>query len=143
MTGIGRLSFGVDQAASPRYITMANLLWICNVLVLSMLAQVSPLHRYALARRPVTALAGVAIALIACAVVGRSAGVLPRVVAERDRRLAARAALLSEQHEDVLKILYPDPKLLRARAQIAKEYHLSIYRHSEPRRARPTPASSP
>ena len=118
-TGFGRLNFGMDQAMSSRYITVGNLLWVCDA-VLVFLAVRSGRGRL---------LASVAaVAFVVLAAFNSLYGTL-KWTERYEFRLPARGELISGgMNEDLLQRLHPNPRVVIERREILKKYGLGVFR---------------
>ena len=120
LAALGRLSFGVEQASSPRYSTAGLLFWLALIVVATMWLR----HRDA--RLRVAAMAAVLPLLLGLAYYQRSflgvgrAWALPR--------LEATTALLANVDDaEALARVYPDASVPKDRAHLLRERHLSIF----------------
>ena len=122
ITGFGRLGFGIEQATSSRYITIANLFWFGNV-VLVLLVTEKNWSRYA---------AAAALALFAVLVGANSVYGTLKWTERYAFRLPAKAELISGgTDENLLQRLHPNPKLVIERREILKKYHLGPFRDKQ------------
>jgi hypothetical protein len=118
-TGFGRLGFGIDQATSSRYITVGNLLWVCDAVLVLLAAR---------GRRgkPLAVLA--AVAFVALMGVNSVYGTL-KWTERYAFRLPARAELISGgTNEDLLQRLHPNPRIVIERREILRKYRLGVFR---------------
>ena len=124
MTGFGRIAFGVEQAMSSRYVTLANPLWIAIVILIGL--EGSPAVNQGRKSRQRLSLSMFALLalLIACnAVYGTFKWT------ERYHYLApARTALISGDDPAILQRLHPDPRIVIDRREILKRHKLSVFR---------------
>jgi hypothetical protein len=117
MTGLGRVAFGVEQALSSRYITLANPFWMAVIMLAGILASRTPGTLW----HPAAAL--FAFLLVCNAAYGADKWI------ERYRFLApARAELLSGNDPALLQRLHPSPGLVLERREILKRNSLSVFR---------------
>jgi len=116
---LGRLGFGIDQATSSRYITVGNLLWVCDA-VLVLLAVRSGRGKV---------VAGVAaVGFVLLVSVNSVYGTL-KWTERYAFRLPARAELISGgTNEDLLQRLHPNPQIVIERREILKKYRLGVFR---------------
>ncbi|HUW59615.1 MAG TPA: hypothetical protein VMZ06_01315 [Candidatus Bathyarchaeia archaeon] len=118
-TGLGRLGFGIDQATSSRYITVGNLLWVCDAVLLFLALRG--------VRGKVVASAA-AVVFILLASVNSVYGTL-KWTERYVFRLPARAELISGgTNEDLLQRLHPNPQIVIERREILKKYRLGVFR---------------
>jgi hypothetical protein len=129
LSGIGRGRLGPDQALESRYIALSSFLWIGNLVFLSSLAgghgaddrrvfKIIP-------KRLLPAASVVAIIGLVCmnAVAGSQSAT------QRQTFLVlARNELLTFEDEELLSRLFPNVSILKQRAEILREHHLSVYR---------------
>jgi hypothetical protein len=130
MTGVGRMGFGVPQALSPRYITISNLLWISDLVLLSLLAG---RHAHAagvpepdrgLRRAKAASAAGLAV-IVLCSLESALQGV-PFFAAEYHKRILARQELCTAR--DVApRSIYP-PQQQQGEVAVLRRLHLSVFR---------------
>lgn len=118
-TGLGRLGFGIDQATSSRYITVGNLFWVCDAVLVLL----------ALSSRRGKVIAGVAaVGFVLLVSVNSVYGTL-KWTERYAFRLPAREELISGgTNEDLLQRLHPDPQIVIERREILKKYRLGVFR---------------
>lgn len=140
MTAYGRYSFGVAQAISSRYFTIANLYWL-GILGLVVLATTAaqaadrdgaegmPTRekaRWSRAFRPTLVLLA---ALLFCQGVAGAIGFRQDSKTRVWLRANLRGELPSEQVQDPVPLLpYPDKEIVRQRLEILERLQLSVYR---------------
>ena len=139
ITAIGRAGFGVAQAMASRYVTMANPIWITNLVLLTVLVS-SPFRGERNDKqtakmtgwRLVACLAIVAIiSLIAYSSIdGRTLGryrheFLSPVV---DELALGDAYDNPEYHYAMLEAIHPKPDVVMERISFLREFRLSLYR---------------
>jgi hypothetical protein len=114
ITAVGRAGFGVQQAASSRYATIATLFWVGLVLLVSSDARL---------RRACFG----AIAIFLLIADGRGA---EQAVYDSLERAAVREALLSRDPDGALRINLPEQEVLRHRPDIEllRAHHLTAFR---------------
>ena len=124
MTGFGRIAFGVEQAMSSRYVTLANPLWIAIVILIGLEGSLAANQ----GRKTPTRLSLSILALLAFLIVCNAAyGTLKWT--ERYHYLApARTALISSDDPAILQRLHPDPRIVIDRREILKRHKLSVFR---------------
>lgn len=137
MTGIGRASIGQWQALSPRYITMANLLWISNVTLLLLIIQIRLARTRGEVRerqggRAVSLAAFLILGGIVCLAAIASIGGVADMYRHRDLMAAARAEILAVKDDEPLRHLAPFQrgKDIMPTIEILKRYHLSVFRET-------------
>lgn len=120
LTGIGRVGFGVAQALSSRDITFANLFWIAALVLLALTT----------AKKP--AKSGWAL----CCVAGLALLVAFNSIRARNdfrdyhRSLsAARVELFRLRDDSKLRLLFPNPDIIRQCVPILSKYRLSVFRN--------------
>ena len=123
ITGIGRVGFGVEQALSPRYVTMAMLFWVSLAAVVALSGKGFIERRGAIARLAFTGFVAAAALLAARTYASSWRG--------GEQGLASREAILRlgadcVRHADVapdacLQRVYPNPETIRARVPILRE----------------------
>lgn len=118
-TGFGRLGFGIDQATSSRYITVGNLLWVCDGVLLLLALRGSR-------GKVLTMVAAVAFVMLMG--VNSVYGTL-KWTERYAFRLPARAELISGgMNEDLLQRLHPNPRIVIERREILRKYRLGVFR---------------
>lgn len=131
LTGTGRMSFGIAQALSSRYIVSGNLLWISDLALLYLLVKTSRPPRAGRGIQPYLTGAGVAaVALLACCALRSSKAAKPDLAGMSHRLAAGRAALLAGGDDEALRLIHPNPKALREKREVLKRYHLSVFRQA-------------
>jgi len=137
MTGIGRASIGQWQALSPRYITMANLLWICNATLLVLIIQISVRRARSEGRerpggRAVSLAAFVILGWIVCLAAIASIGGKADMYRHRDLMAAARTEILAVKDDEPLRHLPPfrAGRDIMPTIEILKRYRLSVFRET-------------
>jgi hypothetical protein len=132
MTGLGRVGLGLNQATAPRYITVANLLWIPGIVFTYLLARSGLSLRMpqwcGRRRLPVAFPAMVVLALVVGGIIYRSECSLPRYQAEWKARESARAVLASGEADSRAGILHPSLDGLREAVELLRRYRLSVFR---------------
>lgn len=121
LTGLARVGFGTDQAMSSRYITLANPLWLANVLLACTF--LTPLTGHARTRAIRIAGWTFALLLVTSSLYGGYRWT-ERCHAYRQ----ARPALLSGEEPELLRRLYPDVSVLLERREFLKKHRLSVFR---------------
>jgi len=133
MAGVGRVGFGFTQALSPRYVTMSNLLWVSNIVLLYLLVKGEASHprgphplrglrRFSLA-------AGlVALVLMISLAFWTSIQAAPGFAMEHERRAAALAELRSAHDGRVPRAIYPSQRQRGTELEVLRRYHLSLFR---------------
>jgi hypothetical protein len=125
MTGLGRVAFGPDQAASSRYVSIANLLWIAIACLTWWVAELDgPCWIQKAPRAVFLSLLGLVLLLITGNAVYGSLRWSERYY----YLLPARAALISGQDPGLLQRLHPEPRILLERTEILKRYRLTVFR---------------
>jgi hypothetical protein len=133
LSAMGRTSFGVKQALAPRYVTISTLFWI-SVVVVTASVIVPPLKNSGdLKPLPKIILTTVTIlALLAFTSTGIS-WISSWTNLLRYAKIHQAGLVCVQHYEEAsdrcLQIHYPDPKVLRQRAQWLKENHLSLFRN--------------
>jgi hypothetical protein len=124
MTGFGRIAFGVEQAMSSRYVTLANPLWIAIVILMGLEGSlVVNQGRKTLRRLSISMLALLAFLIVCNAAYGTLKWT------ERYHYLApARTALISGDDPAILQRLHPDPRIVIVRREILRRHKLSVFR---------------
>jgi len=131
LTGMGRMSFGIDQALTSRYLLLSNLLWVSDLALLYLLVKTSRPPRAGWGMRSLPAGAGVvAIALLTCCALRSSAAAKPAFISFSHQLAAGRAALLSGRDDEALRMINANPKAAREAAEVLKRYHLSVFRQT-------------
>ena len=121
MTGTGRLAFGVEQAMSSRYVTLANPFWVSLIVLSGLLAaRARPGKRK-------TVWAALIALLTFLLIVNGGYGTLKWTERYRFRE-EARAALISGNDTELLERLHPKPGLVLERREILRRYKLSVFR---------------
>ena len=128
ITGLARAGFGSDQALSSRYITVSSLLWIADVVFLSLVAKFASQKKSSY----VAAGAVVVIALLAGISSARS---IPSGAERRSNLSTVRHEMIVLQgiyrpdaENAMLGYVYPKPEVAYSRLWILQKYHLSLYR---------------
>ncbi len=124
ITGVGRVGFGRTQALTPRYVTIANLLWVAVAALLFFLGA-GLLRRK---RRGLGGLAYLAVAAIVAASLMSSGEAVPKMRTTSERLAAARAEVWRAEDEELLQVLYPDVSVLKERIAKLRELKLSVFR---------------
>jgi hypothetical protein len=125
MSGVGRLGFGVSQALSTRYVSIANLFWI-SVALLGLAVGYgggSPWQRF----MGMAATAWVVIAVVTCSAFSVKF-FRERSVWLQTGRDALIAAELAPPNQELLLHLYPSVPELLARAEVLRRWQLSLFR---------------
>jgi hypothetical protein len=148
VTGIARVGFTRAQALSSRYVTVANLLWISNIVLLFLFSKVSSKELkneilgidsdalqkdefFRICRRKISSQTFVAAVLtvIVVLMIFNSFYATMEFEGRYLRLEPARKELLGAVRDDeLLKNLYPDPKEVKVRREILKKYKLSVFR---------------
>lgn len=125
MAGLGRVGFGPSQALSSRYVTIAQLLWVSNVVLAYLLA--SRLGRDA---RGTLARWGIAAAMVLFGLLLAVNGLYGTLKwTERYAyRVPARAELLAGNDPELLRRLHPDVEIVKARREVLRRHGLSVFR---------------
>ena len=124
LTSFGRASLGNHQALAQRYATIAGLFWIALVVlacVYRTIATTPPAGSYA---------AFAALVLFACSVTMSSFEGRIYFMRQYAFLAPARAELLSLQHDDLIRRLFPSPEFVKQHAHTLKEHRLSVFRDS-------------
>jgi hypothetical protein len=126
LTGLARVDMSTAQAMSPRYVTLANLLWASNIMLAYLILTPrtdtgTPLRNL---RTPI-AVVGALLALFISmsSLYGAYRWTERYAVYER-----ARVELLAGEDKGNLHYLYPDVAVLLERRAILQRYGLSIFR---------------
>jgi len=123
LTGVARVGFGIEQALSSRYITMANPLWAA-VIVLVWLAWASRSG----SEGSVSRRRGQAVAvLFALLLIGASLYGAYRWTERCHAYRAARAELLTGSDPELLRRFHPEVPVIIERREILRHYGLSIF----------------
>ena len=129
--GVGRLGDKWWLALSPRYIGFSVWFWVGLIALLSFKAalasQNNQLNKLNLFWRRFApkCLRLISVLSIACSILGAGLGIYLRYIPLS----AARSALIAGQETDeTLRQIYPNPDFLRRQLEVAKQYHLTIYR---------------
>jgi hypothetical protein len=133
VSGVGRLGFGAGQALSPRYVTLANLFWISNVVLLYLVARTGRSGLQGGIRRqgigPEFAVAAYcALGVMVLLAARSSIAAAPYFRQMEEKLLPARAELRRGENEELLGRLYPDVKSLLPRLEVLKKRRLSVFR---------------
>jgi hypothetical protein len=132
LTAMGRGALGSDQALSSRYLTIANLFWISNVVFLYLLVNSKKprvnTHRENRLRKYALVSISVIVVLIALSSAHRTVSAINNY----EYLLAGRNELLSVKEEELyepLRPLYPSADIVKERVTILKRYGLSLFRN--------------
>ncbi len=118
ITGVGRLGFGIDQAMSSRYVTMAQLLWVSDLALAMAVWRPSP-RRWGFA----------AALVIAGLVLSANSAYGTLKWTERYRhRMPAQAELVKGDDPELLSRLHPEPQLVLNRREVLRELELSVFK---------------
>ena len=124
MTAYGRYTFGIGQALSTRYFTIANFYWIGLAGVVVVALRAAPRRKAATA-----AFLGLALCLLAGAAIGT------RDFAADSRGKQELRALLRGQEattpEAAAQVPFPDAETVRQRIETLRDLRLSLFRPSE------------
>ena len=129
VTAMGRVSLGLTQALSSRYIIFSSLLWIANAILLAFLAGVRAKNT-GLTERKLTTPEYVGALIAVLLLFLSSAGGTVATVERATKRLAARDELLRPQNIQRLQPLYPDIAVVLERTETLQRYHLSLFREA-------------
>ncbi len=122
ITGVGRVGFGSSQAMSPRYITLANLLWVAVFVLVALW-----LRERSSDRMTARVLAcGTALLLAFCSLYGTY-----RWTERYNYRIAVRETLLHGDDMEMLRRIHPEPEKISARRDVLRRLGLSIFRDAE------------
>ena len=125
VTAVGRLAFGVEQAMSSRYVTLADPLWLA-MLALAFLASAIRFRAQGarVKRRFLVGLTAVFVALLS---VNAAYGAY-KWTERYHYEVPARDALLTGDDPELLGRLHPDPNVVLERRPILQKHHLSVFR---------------
>ncbi len=131
LTGVARSGFGLRQALSSRYVTISNLFWICNIVLLCLLAN----RRHIRFKNRLVSIRPIVFLIVIIIVFFLTVNSINSVSSLKEHyRIIkpARDELLSAQpmDDELLKRLYPDPNAVRLFVEILKKYKLSVFRES-------------
>ena len=128
-TGVGRLTFGLDQGMSPRYLTCLNLLWLADIALVTLYIGCVWSNW-----QTTTRLACVAVACIFAGLLTLNSLYGAYRWSERYAyRMPARTELRSGNNPELLQRLFPvpnlsDSKLVIEYREILRKYKLSVFR---------------
>lgn len=121
VTALGRLSFGIEQALSSRYVTPANHFWAAHAVFWALTAQ---------AHAKVWLTRGVTLAILAAGlflVPFQRHGQI-QLAATQEHILAGSAALLAGASDrEAIRALYPDPSVPLAMTPYLRAQRLSLF----------------
>jgi hypothetical protein len=121
MTAYGRYTFGIGQALSTRYFTIANFYWLGLAGVAVVALRSAPRFRAAKA-----AFAGLALCLLAGAAIG-----VRDFAADSRQKRELRALLRAESEtsaEVAAQVPFPDAETVRQRIETVRRLELSLFR---------------
>ena len=129
LTGVARVGFGFRQALSSRYVTISNLFWICNIVLLCLLASKRHIRfkgRLVYTRPTVFSIVIIIVFFLTVNSINSVSSL------KKHYRIIkpARDELLSAEDDELLRRLYPDPNAVRSFIEILKKYKLSVFRES-------------
>lgn len=123
LTCVARSSFGVDQALSSRYVTLATPVWLAMSVFCAVLALRS--------RRPGVTL-GTALLLVFVGLITFNSGYGAYRWSERyHAQTDSRGVLLSGTDPARLRFFHPDPEVIIERRAALRRLGLSVFRESE------------
>ena len=127
-TGVGRLTFGLDQGMSPRYLTCLNLLWFADIAFVTLYIGCVWSEW-----RTSTRLAVVAVTCVFAGLLTLNSLYGAYRWSERYAyRMPARAELRYGNNPELLQRLFPvfppNPNLVIAYREVLKKYKLSVFR---------------
>jgi hypothetical protein len=123
ITGLGRLSFGIEQATSGRYATPSLIFWITLAGTLGSISLVERIFRW-LSR----GMAAYICATVFLVVVSYQANWIQAKHDWKTRKMAAASALLTNIFDDsYLRAVYPRPKRLKELNEVLERKGLSFY----------------
>ena len=125
VTGLGRVGFSADQALSSRYVTMAQLLWVSNVVLAYLLASRLRLDARGTMTRWGFAAAMVLLGLLVA--VNSVYGTL-KWTERYAYRFPARAELLAGNDPELLRRLHPNVEIVKERCEVLRNHGLSVFR---------------
>ena len=132
LTAYGRLHFGLEQATSTRYTSIAVLFWIATGVISAVLVR-----RWAgqpASRRAVFAVSGIVMALYGAAYAISYYRALPNIQGESLGLQRCRDAVLNYRTapNDILQRLHPSPKKVRDEAKELESAHIGPFAHTPP-----------
>jgi hypothetical protein len=122
MTAAGRASFGLAQAASSRYITPVSIMWAALIVFWLMVAD----QKMEKVRLRIVASVAI-IPVFAIVLTGHISGLPSANETFLRRSLAADAILSRVTAPEILKISYPDPKVVMELRDVLKYEKISIF----------------
>jgi len=130
MTCIGRVGFGYGQSSAPRYVTISNLLWISNIVFLTVfLLRLKRKHLFYQRGQPIKrSLLAAVIAMVAFLAVTRSVFGIKGFRYWHDRLSPARSELFILKNEEVLERICSDVGVMKELVPVLKKYRLSVFR---------------
>lgn len=137
VTGVGRLGFGTQQAATPRYITTSELFWVANFVFIYLLlttrqaeakTQKAAGNRAAIEKYAV--MAGLAIFLLLSVFSSYRGGraMMWRYDNVEPVRAAFAAGKVNELDSEMIRRINLDENLVRSRWEIVQKHKWSVFR---------------
>ncbi len=122
---IGRSGFGIEQAMNSRYVAFTSLGIIGIYLILSDLYNRFENEKY----KKYSIIYGIILSLVLVGIiVGYEGGIVAGEKALDSRDLAKSNLIdYKSKSDDDLKLLYPDPNVVRDRAKILEKYSLNVF----------------
>ncbi|MBO1323689.1 hypothetical protein K2X14_00785 [Acetobacter sp. TBRC 12305] len=126
LTTMGRMLFGLEQAASGRYLSPTSAFWCCQICYWSTLYRMNGHARFANRIALIIGLPLLAI-LLAAALIGHVRGWQESRTKFGDYDLAEDALLSDVNTPEALQFIYPFPKQITERAFHLRQAHLNIF----------------